>query len=232
MNTIKLIKVIHKFNLPFEIKEDIILNGDVKVNDYIIKDPYFNVGYDDVLEVNKIKVIFTKAINLALYKPKGYLSATVDKTHQVVTSLIPSRYKYYKFVIAGRLDLNSEGLLILTTNGKYANKIANPGYKVKKVYEVSLDSNIKAETIKRLKEPLLLKDGEGKLYKSVIDDIKKLSNKKVLLTISMGKYHQVRRMFLQLGYIVENLKRVKIGNISLKDLKEGESYPFLIEDLF
>lgn len=227
----KLKKVLAKLNLPFSNLDELILNGEVKVNNEVVTYQNHEIKYEDVITIKNISIVHKEIINLALYKPKGYLSARKDNNHKVALELLPENYKYYKWIIAGRLDLDSEGLLILTTSGKFSNEVANPRYGIKKTYEVTLDRDIENQLLERIKEPMLLRDGKGELYKSEIEAIEKVSENKVLITISMGKYHQVKRMFLQLGYIVINLKRVSIGNITLKKLKPGELYEFKKEDL-
>ena len=207
-----------------------VKKGLVKVNDKIITDSHLKIDPNkDIIHFNDELVSYYDIINIMIYKPIGYLSANKDNLHKVVLDLIEDNYKRLDLKIAGRLDLDSEGLLILTTSGKFAHFITSPNNKINKVYEVILDNDI--TNYEMLLEGVLIKDGKNVEYLAKALDIKKVEDKKYLITLDEGKFHQVKRMFLALNTKVVNLKRIQIGNLKLGNLKPGEYITFKKEDL-
>ena len=227
----KLKKVIYKFNIKEKVNSDTIKNGYVYVNNIKTTNLEYDVKNNDLLKIFDDEFIYKDIVNLVVYKPKGYLSARKDEKHKCVVELLKKPYSYFKYSIAGRLDLDSEGLLILTTSGRFANSIANPIFNIIKEYEVELDRDILDIDIKNLKEPMLLRDNKFKLYKSYVHDVLRLTENKIIVKLKMGKYHQIKEMVKKIGYSVVNLKRTKIANLELKSLKQGDYYEFLKEDI-
>ncbi len=121
------------------------------------------------------------------------------------------------FFPVGRLDKASEGLMLLTNDGRIVNKILNPEFSHKKEYEVKLDKPIKNHDIKILSKGV---DIEG--YKTKPAQVLKSSEKTLKMTLTEGKKHQIRRMLMALGYQVQNLKRVSIMHLQLKDLRTSQ----------
>src|SRR5690554_6514487 len=207
-----------------------IKNGLVKINGNVITNSHIKIDPNkDIIHFNDELVYYYDIINIMIYKPIGYLSANKDNLHKVVLDLIEDNYKRLDLKIAGRLDLDSEGLLILTTSGKFAHFITSPNNKINKVYEVILDNDITNYEI--LLEGVLIKDGKNEEYLAKALDIKKVEDKKYLITLDEGKFHQVKRMFLALNTKVINLKRISIGNLKLGNLKPGEYITFKKEEL-
>lgn len=227
----KLKKAIYKFNLSKKVNHESIKNGNVYVNNIKITNKEYELKNNDLIKIYDDEFIYKDIINLVIYKPKGYLSARKDKIHKCVIDLLKKPYSYYKYSIAGRLDLDSEGMLILTTSGRFSNSISNPIFNIVKEYEVLLNKNITDYDIEKLKEPMLLRDNKFKLYKSYVHDVIKRSDNKIIIKLKMGKYHQIKEMVKQIGYSVINLKRTKISNLNLKNLNQGEYYEFLKEDI-
>lgn len=181
-----------------------------------------------VLTIDGMEVPYLGAVNLCVYKPQGYLSANHDPIHPVVTDLIKEPYDRLTFYLAGRLDLDTEGLLILTTEGIFAHEITHPKKHIDKTYEAVLDKPFGDE--KRLLSGVTIKDGKNQDYFTKPKSLQFHENH-VKIVIDEGKFHQVKRMFEAVGYHVVALKLVGIGNLTLKDLKAGEYYPFRKEDL-
>ena len=227
----KLKKAIYKFNLSKKVDYESIKNGNVYVNNIKITNKEYELKNNDLIKIYDDKFIYRDILNLVIYKPKGYLSARKDKIHKCVIDLLKKPYSYYKYSIAGRLDLDSEGMLILTTSGRFSNSISNPIFNIVKEYEVLLNKNITDYDIEKLKEPMLLRDNKFKLYKSYVHDVIKCSDNKIIIKLKMGKYHQIKEMVKQIGYSVINLKRTKISNLDLKNLNQGEYYEFLKDDI-
>ena len=169
-------------------------------------------------------------VNLILNKPVGYLSANKDNLHNTVMDLIEEPFNRYDLKIAGRLDLDSEGLLILTTDGNFVHDITNPNKNIPKVYEVITDKD--TFDYKKLLEGVIIKDGRSNDYLAKATNIEKLAECSFKITITEGKFHQVKRMFLYLGLEVTSLKRISIGNLKLNSLKVGEYELFNQEEIY
>jgi 16S rRNA pseudouridine516 synthase len=188
----------------------------------------FNPEHQNMMIDHEV-IFYANPIHLAVFKPKGYLSANKDKLHPCVVELIKSPYHRFDYAIAGRLDIDAEGLLILTTDGALAHQITHPKSHLPKTYEVILDADFKHE--KDLLKGVIIKDGKNELYQAKALDM--MTNKNhVILKIDEGKFHQVKRMFQAVGYDVLELRRTHIGKLSIDDLKPGEYRQFRKEDLY
>jgi 16S rRNA pseudouridine516 synthase len=174
-------------------------------------------------------IYYEYPIHLMLNKPKGYVSANKDEMFPCVTDLIKEPFNRFDFAIAGRLDVDTEGLLILTTDGQFLHEITHPNYHLPKVYEAHLDQVFDHE--KELLEGVTILDGKQKPYVAKALDIK-TEKDIVYITIDEGKFHQVKRMFSSVGYKVIYLKRIKIGKLTLGDLELGDYLKIERSDLF
>ena len=183
----------------------------------------------DIILIDQEQVFYEFPICIKIYKPKGYLSANHDMKYPCVTELIKPPYHRFDLSIAGRLDLDSEGLLILTNDGHLLHQITHPNTHMNKIYQVHLDKPFKDH--EKLLKGVIIKDGRNQDYlakaihiESSIDCVK--------ITIDEGKFHQVKRMFKAVGYDVINLKRIAIGALTLGDLKPGTYQSFKKEELY
>ncbi len=163
-------------------------------------------------------------------KPKSVVTSTADPQGR------PTVVDYFKKVKkrlfpVGRLDWDTEGLLLMTNDGDFANEIANPQSKVPKTYHVKLDNLITQSKMDRLKRGVSIIG--GRVNAVHIKKLKKGSDKKdwVEITIMEGKNRQVKKMFEKVGYDVEKLKRVAIGQLKLGSLKQGDYRPLNRKDL-
>lgn len=207
-----------------------IKNGLVKINNKVINDSHFKIDPNkDLIHFDNEEIIYFDELNIMLNKPCGYLSANKDDLHKVAIDLIKEPYNRYDLKIAGRLDLNSSGILLLTTNGKLAHILTSPNSKIDKEYEVVIDKSI--NNYNDLLKGVIIKDGKNNDYLAKALKINKINDKTFHIVINEGKFHQVRRMFLYLGANVLKLKRVRYGNLTLGDLKEGEYKLFKREDV-
>lgn len=208
----------------------LIKKGLVKVNGKVISTNKYKIDpKTDKIEFDNEEVVFHESINIMLNKPEGYLSANKDSMHKVVVDLIGDEFKRYDLKIAGRLDLNTSGLLILTTNGHTAHLLTSPNSKINKVYEALLDKDI--EDYNKLLDGVLIKDGNNDEYLAKAVKIIRIEPYKFQITINEGKYHQVRRMFLSLNANVLKLKRIKYGKLELGSLEEGKYRLFSLEEI-
>lgn len=177
------------------------------------------------IDGNEIKV--KKYIYLMLHKPKGYISATEDRNTPTVLDLVPKEYAHRNLFPAGRLDKDTTGLMVITDDGEFAHNILSPKKHIKKVYEVTIDITMNEQMVNGFKEGVVLNDGE---CKSAILEITETNTG--IVTLTEGRYHQIKRMFGCYGAKVLELHRVGMGDFMLPaDLKLGECREFTEEEL-
>ncbi len=200
--------------------DEFIRQGKVKVNGKTVVDLATKVDVDkDVVEVEGRLLDYKKRkedkIYIALYKPRGYVSTTRKyKNEKNVLDLVDTDERLYP---AGRLDKDSEGLIILTNDGEYANLITHPRYEHEKEYIVWINKPLKNEDILRVQKGI---EVEGTSYP--VKRIKKISPRKINIILTQGKKRHIRVIFKYLGYQVERLLRVRIDNIRLGKLMPGQ----------
>ncbi len=224
MEKIRLHKLIAHYGYTSRRKaEDLIRNNRVRVNGEIVNTVGTKVNYDSIIEIDgKIINKKVKRIYIALYKPAGYVCTKSDEYgRKTIFELIDKKYLKYGLFNVGRLDLNSKGLIILTNDGNFANYIMHPSNNVYKEYIVITDKNVTPELIEPWKRGVVINNNRYKIV-----DYNILSNKKVSLILNEGKKREIRILFRSIGLNVLELLRIRIGNIKLNNLKEGE-YRFL-----
>ena len=205
-----------------EVKE-LIRKGQVSVNEVVVKDDDFKVDeVNDEVIVEGIIVDYQKFIYIMMNKPDGVLSATYDPKDPIVLDLIEDVPTRGLFPV-GRLDKDSEGLLLITNDGKLAHELLSPKKHVDKVYYIEYSGELDSDVESKFNEGVTLEDG----YKCLPGKIELLGDNKAYVTISEGKFHQVKRMISMCNGEVTYLKRVKFGPLDLDEsLNEGE-YRFL-----
>lgn len=193
------------------------------VNGIMINDPNYNVNEEvDNIAKDGIALKYNKFIYIMMNKPKGYLSATFDKYKSTVLDLV-NEYKKYNLFIVGRLDIDTEGLLLLTNDGEFNHKITSPNHEVEKIYYVEVDGEFQENHTNILKQGITISDGKGGMFKTKKAYLEIINSNSAHLTISEGKFHQIKNMCKYLGLEVTYLKRIKIGNLELdKSLSLGE----------
>ena len=198
--------------------EEIILSGRVKVNGIIAEIGCKVDESKDVIEIDGKKITLNeKNVYILLNKPKGYLSSvTDDRGRKTVVELIGIKERIFP---VGRLDYDTEGLLILTNDGDFTYRVTHPKFEINKTYIATLDKKVEWDKIKILNEGVEIEDYVGKANElSVINEEKN----EVLITISQGKNRQVRKMFEKTGYTVKKLRRIRIGGLMLGNLPKGQ----------
>lgn len=194
--------------------------GKVRINDNIVKKPEEKLNSEkDKLYFEGKEVEVEEFETFILYKPAGYVCATNDNVHKTVMELIDSKRK--NIVPVGRLDLDTEGILILTNDGALNHRLVSPASHVDKTYYAVFEGILDENAVEMTKNGLDI--GEGEVSKPAKLEI--ISDNEILLTIHEGKFHQVKRMVKALGGEVTYLKRVAFGGLILDDLKlnKGES---------
>jgi len=201
-----------------EVKK-LILQKRVKVNEEIIHKSDIKIDTsEDKITIDEKEINIKKHIYLVLNKPKGYISATEDKTMPTVLDLVPQEYLHRELFPAGRLDKDTTGLMIITDDGEFAHNILSPKKHIKKVYNVTLDIPATETMVTGFKEGVQLNDGE---CKTAIMQI--TGTNTALVTLTEGRYHQIKRMFGCYGAKVVELQRIAMGEFYLpEDLKLGE----------
>ncbi|OAA93513.1 pseudouridine synthase [Clostridium coskatii] len=214
-------------NLGFGTRKEIkavVKNGEVKINGAVIKDSSMKIDPDkSTIEVGGNVVEYKKNIYLLMNKPQGVVSATFDNYDETVIDILEPEYQAFKPFPVGRLDKDTEGLLLITNDGELNHRMISPKNHVDKVYYAEIDKYLDERDVNRFKKGIQLKDGykclPGKLHIIESDE----DGAKVEVTIQEGKFHQVKRMFNALGKNVVYLKRIKFGPIELdKDLNLGQ----------
>ncbi len=185
--------------------------GLIKVNGEIIKRPEFKVEEEqDSVTFQGKEIKYRKYVYYMLNKPKGVVSATRDNLNRTVTDLIKDSGHQNLFPV-GRLDKDTEGLLLITNDGDLAHRLLSPKKHVDKVYYVELDKMLTEEGRRMLETGIDI--GEEK--PTLPANAQRITDTSLYLTIREGKYHQVKRMLKAVGCEVTYLKRIAMGAISL-----------------
>ncbi len=188
-------------------KKCVIVNGEV------ITKPETQVCETDAVTVNGTSVLYKRFVYFILNKPQGYVSATEDKKYPVVTELIPEEYAHFDVFPAGRLDIDTEGLLIITNDGGFAHDITSPKKSVYKRYFARLDKPAEESDKAEFMSGMEFKDFTAKPARLEICE----NPYEAYVEIAEGKFHQVKRMFERVGKEVVYLKRIAIGGLALSD---------------
>lgn len=204
--------------------KNIIKNGWVTIEGKTIKKADFQVKEDQTVYVDDVPVSYVRYEYYILNKPAGYVSATEDTLHPTVMELIPSvRNDLYP---VGRLDLDTEGLLLVCNDGQLTHELLSPKKHVLKKYYVEFEGTLPENAVEIFAQPMDLDDFITKPAKLEV-----LDQDKAYLTISEGKFHQVKRMFQNVGCEVTYLKRVSFGPLELKDLEIGQAKALTPEEI-
>ena len=207
-------------------------NGLVKVNGKVINNPGVQVDVEnDEIIFDGEKVTYKEFIYLMLNKPDGYISATFDKRDPIVLDLIDKEDLVFEPFPVGRLDKDTEGLLVLTNDGQLAHRELSPKKHVPKTYYTKIEGIVTEEDIKAFAKGVTLDDGYETMPAELIilksDEISEIE-----LTIHEGKFHQVKRMFESVDKKVIYLKRLSMGKLQLdKNLALGEYRELTDEEL-
>ena len=171
-------------------------------------------------------------IYLMLHKPNGVVTASKDKKLPTVMDLLPKHFQSEQLYAIGRLDRDTTGLLLLTDNGPLGFQLLHPQYHVDKTYQVKVNGPLTSEHIQQFKDGIVFLDGTvcKPAQLEILSSSSSLSQ--ATITISEGKFHQVKKMFLSVGVKVTALKRVQFGDFTLNpELAEGQYRPLNPEEL-
>ena len=204
--------------------------GSVVVNGSEVSNPGTQVDTEnDEILFNGEEVIYREYIYLMMNKPDGYISATTDKYDPTVLDLIDLSYLAFEPFPVGRLDKDTEGLLVLTNDGKLSHRVLSPKKHVPKTYYAKIDGVVTEEDVEAFLEGVVLDDGY-KTMPSQLNILKSDDESEIELTIHEGKFHQVKRMFESVGKKVVYLKRLSMGNLKLDESLELGEYRELTDE--
>ena len=213
-----------------QIKE-FIKKGMVTVNDDLVKKPEFQVSESDKVTYQGKVLSYTQFQYYMLYKPSGVVTATKDNHDKTVMDLLPGNLGKNLSPV-GRLDKDTEGLLLITNDGELSHNLLSPKKHAPKTYYVDVDGVIDPDRISKLENGVDIGDDKDTLPASV-----KLINKSddkysMELTITEGRFHQVKRMVKAIGGNVTYLKRISMGSLSLDEkLEKGDFRPLTTEEV-
>ena len=208
-----------------------IIKKGILINNILIKSPDYKVDeINDQVMVNGNRLVYQKYVYIMMNKPKDTVSATEDAIEKTVVDILNEEDRIQKVFPVGRLDKDTEGLMLLTNDGDLAHRLISPKKNVEKKYYVEVNGELKNEHLEVVKKGVILEDGyRCKPARLEILDSSE-SSSKANIYITEGKFHQVKRMMKSLGVTVTYLKRLSIGNLSLdKNLRLGE-YRYLTDE--
>ncbi|MCY9862429.1 16S rRNA pseudouridine(516) synthase RsuA [Vibrio coralliirubri] len=198
----------------------------VTVNDVIQKSGSLKVTEECVVEWQGNELNVHGPRYIMLYKPEGFVCSHEDGANRIAFELL-DEIKMDKLHFAGRLDIDTTGLVLITDDGKWSHRITSPKHKCEKTYRVWLVEPVEDDYVEKFKEGIQLKSEDGLTLPAHLEV---RAEREVLLTIHEGKYHQVKRMFAALGNKVEALHRERIGEIEMDESLELGEYRYLTQE--
>ncbi|MTI47018.1 MAG: rRNA pseudouridine synthase [Firmicutes bacterium] len=213
-------------NMGYGSRKDVkgyIKQGLVTVDGEVVKSNSVKVNpYEAEIIIDGNTVEYREYIYLMMNKPDGVVSSTDDPRDTTVIDLIEEGYRIFEPFPIGRLDKDTEGLLIISNDGKLAHNLLSPKKHVEKTYYVEVDGRVGENDINTMSEGVII-DGDYKTMPAKLEILESNNISKVYLTIKEGKFHQVKRMFEAVDKSVIYLKRIAMGNLELdEDLNLGE----------
>lgn len=201
----------------------LLSSGRVSVDGVIVKKGDIKIAENAEVVCDGERCIYKQKLYFMLNKPAGYVSATRDNLHKTVLDLFPEEYAK-RIVPVGRLDIDTEGLLLLTDDGDFNHRLTSPNHDVPKVYYTETTGLLLEEHVQVFESGIELEDFTAKPARlEIIEDDTINNTSKARITVSEGKFHQVKRMVKNVGCEVRYLKRVKIGRLMLDEtLRLGE----------
>ena len=220
-------------NLGFGTRKEVkklLKTGAVKIDGEIVKDAKQHVDPESqAVTVHGETVEYKEFIYLMMNKPAGLLSATEDSSQETVVDILEEEDQVFEPFPVGRLDKDTEGLLLLTNDGQLAHRLLSPKKHVPKTYFAVIDGEVTEEDIEAFRSGVTLDDG----YETKPGELRILKSgirSDIELTITEGKFHQVKRMFQAVGKRVVYLKRISMANLELDETLELGEYRELTDE--
>ena len=204
-----------------------VADGRVSVNGVTVLDERIDVFPEsDLITLDGKTLQYKEMRYYIMYKVAGYITAMKDERKATVADLLPEWVEKKALFPVGRLDKDTEGMLLFTNDGDLCYEMTHPDKKFKKTYYAELDREITEEDLDRLREGVIIDS-----YKCLPAEVEKIESKKIYLTITEGKYHQVKKMLKAVKNKVIYLKRIKFGNLELGDMIPGEVREIIKQDI-
>jgi 23S rRNA pseudouridine2605 synthase len=201
---------------------DLIMEGKVRVNGEVVRQPMMVLKGDERVEVENLEPKrFVNFVYVAFYKPRGYVVSKADRFNRTIYEILPEKFKDLNAV--GRLDKDSEGLLLLTNDGELIHRLTHPKYGIRRGYVVEVEGKVDEKVVKGFLEGV---EDRGEILRAV--ECKILGKNRLFVVLKTGKYREIRRMAEKFNLNVLRLKRVFYGNVKL-DLEVGK-WRYLRED--
>jgi len=196
--------------------EELIRDGSVTINGHRLRELAVRVGPEDRVLVHNKPVKLPLPIVAMLHKPAGYLCTSAESTKErTIYDLLPAHWPRVNYV--GRLDKESEGLLIVTNDGALTQRLTHPSGKLRKIYIVTLDKEFDFALAPKMKKGFPLEEGFARM-----DDIFRVGPRTLKVVLTQGLKRQIREMFYRFGFEVKRLVRVQVGGLELGDLPPGQ----------
>ena len=196
--------------------EELILEGAVTINGHRLRELATRVAPGDNVLVHGKPVKMPLPLVAILHKSPGYLCTTPESTDErTIYDLLPSNWP--RVVYVGRLDKDSEGLLVVTNDGNLSQRLTHPSSKLRKTYIVTLNKEFEFALAPKMKKGFLIEEGFARM-----EDIFRVGPRTLKVVLTQGLKRQIREMFYKFGYEVKRLVRVQIGNLSLENLAPGQ----------
>jgi len=205
--------------------------GAIEVNGTIEKDSSRIIDTEtDTVKYKGETINYTRFIYLMMNKPRGVVSATEDNYDKTVIDLLKDEEKFYKPFPVGRLDKDTEGLLLITNDGKLAHELLSPKKHVDKTYYVEAAEEVTDDDVRAFEKGVILEEDNYKTLPAKLQIIESGYPSICLVTIREGKFHQVKRMFNALDNEVTYLKRISMGTLKLDESIKTGQYRHLTEE--
>ena len=207
---------LHGFSSRKQAKK-IVRDGRIQIDGVVCMDYTRSIDGTNKVFFDGKEIESLPYVTFMMNKPEGYQSSMIDERYPSVMNLVPDQYRK-RVRLVGRLDSDTTGLLLLTDNGILNSRLANPKHGVPKTYEVLVNHILRPDLAERCKEPLDI--GRGEI--AHVDELEVLDESHARITVHEGKYHEIKRIFGKFGYDVLELKRIRLGPLSLGDLEKGQ----------
>lgn len=210
--------------------KSLLKQGAITVNGAQVKSPSIHVDEKkDIVQVNGETVEYREFIYLMMHKPPGLVSATEDKRDETVVDILQPEDRIFEPFPVGRLDKDTEGLLLLTNDGTLAHQLLSPKKHVPKLYYARIEGEVTEETIDKFHHGVTLDDGYV-TKPAILHILEAGPVSEIEVTITEGKFHQIKRMFEAVGMEVVYLKRLSMGSLKLDEELELGEYRELSDD--
>lgn len=229
MNTVRLDSLIRQwgFGSRKEVRQ-LVAEGRISLNGEVVADPAMQCEPESEIRIDGVLLEKRDSVTLMLNKPSGYVCTADEGVYPTVFSLLKGEDKNRSLFAVGRLDADTEGLLLLTNDGGLCDKIIRPESNINKVYEVSFDRPLIPDAAEKLAEGITLPEG----VKCRPAQLEHIGERCARITVCEGKYHEVKRLIRACGAQVASLKRVSIGGLKLdENLGVGEYRQLSTEEI-